>query len=106
MLISIVLVYLIITFILTIIGFDKGGEGLKVFLISILLTPIAGFFYMLSEKRKVSKIKYYYCSECDFIFPVKMTHCPICAEENKKIRLTRYVSPNDVTEHISVLKLA
>jgi len=75
-------------------------------LISILLTPIAGLFYMLIEKRKVSKIKYYYCSECDFIFPVKMTHCPICAEEHKKIRLTKYVSPNDITGQISVLKLA
>ncbi len=106
MILFIVAIYLIITFILTAIGFDKNSEGLKIFLISILLTPIVGFFYMLKERRKVSNIKYYYCPECDYIFPVKMTHCPICEEQHKKVRLTKYISPNDVTQNIGTLNLA
>jgi len=103
--IFIIAIYLVITFILTAIGFDKNSEGLKIFLISLLLTPVVGFFYMLKERRKVSNIKYYYCSECDYIFPVKMTHCPICEEQHKKIRLTKYKSPIDVSQNVGTLSL-
>ena len=106
MILFIVAIYLIITFLLTAFGVEKQNEGLKIFVISILLTPIAGLIYMMREKRRASKISYFYCHECDYIFPVKMSHCPICAEQNKKIRLTKYVSPNDVTHEIGSLKLA
>lgn len=106
MIIFIIAIYLIITFLLTAIGIEKQSEGLKIFLISILLTPITGLIYMLKENRKASRINYCYCPECDYIFPVKMSHCPICAEQNKKIKLTKYVSPHDATKLIRNLKLA
>lgn len=105
MLIIAVVIYLLITFILTITGYSITGAGLKVLLLSLLLTPIAGIIYMLKERQKVSSIRYYYCPECEYIFPIKMSHCPICAEEHKKIRLTKYVSPNDVTKSIGTLQL-
>jgi len=106
MIIYIIAIYLVITFLLTAIGIEKQSEGVKVFIISFLLTPIAGLIYMLRERRKMSKINYYYCHECDYVFPVKMSHCPICAEQHKRIRLTKYVSPNKLTEKIGTLKLA
>lgn len=106
MIVFIIAIYLIITFLLTAFGFERQNEGIKIFIISVLLTPIAGLIYVMREKRRVSKISYYYCHECDYIFPVKMSHCPICAEQHKKIRLTRYVSPNDVTNKIGSLNLA
>lgn len=87
MIIFFIAVYLIITFLLTAFGFEKQNERIKIFIISILLTPIAGFIYMMRDKTRVSKISYYYCHECDYIFPVKMSHCPICAEQHKKYDL-------------------
>jgi len=106
MILFIVAVYLIVTFLLTVIGIEKHSEGLKIFIISFLLTPLAGLIFMLRQRRRASRISYFYCNECDYIFPVKMSHCPICAEQHKKIRLTRYVSPNDVTKNIKNLRLA
>ncbi len=106
MILFIVAVYLIVTFLLTVIGIEKQSEGLKIFIISFLLTPLAGLIFMLRQRRVASRISYYYCNECDYIFPVKMSHCPICAEQHKKIRLTKYVSPNDVTKNIKNLRLA
>jgi hypothetical protein len=105
MIILFISIYLVISFLLTAIGIEKQSEGFKIFLISILLTPIVGLIFMLKEKRSSSKITYTYCPECDYIFPVKMSHCPICAEQHKKIRLTKYVSPYKSTKLIRNLKL-
>lgn len=106
MIIFIIVIYLVITFLLTVIGIEKQSEGFKIFIISFLLTPVAGLFYLMKERRRSSRINYYYCHECDYIFPVKMSHCPICAEQDKKVKLIKYVSPNDVTQKIGTLKLA
>lgn len=106
MLIYIITIYLVITFLLTAIGVEKYSEGLKIFFTSLLLTPIVGLVLMLRQRRRSSRINYYYCGECDYIFPVKMSHCPICAEQHKKIRLIKYTSPNDVTKSIKTLKVA
>lgn len=106
MIIYIVAIYLVITFILTVFGIERQSEALKVFIISFLLTPLAGMYFVLRNRNRVSRIKYYYCKECDYIFPVKMSHCPICAEQHKKIRLVKYVSPNDVTKNIKTLRVA
>lgn len=106
MLIYIIAIYLVITFLLTAIGIEKYSEGLKIFITSLLLTPLVGLILMLRQRRRSSRISYYYCEECDYIFPVKMSHCPICAEQHKKIRLTKYVSPTNVTKSIKTLKVA
>jgi len=106
MLIYIIAIYLVVTFILTAIGIERYSEGLKIFITSLLLTPFVGLVLMLRQKRSSSRISYYYCKECDYIFPVKMTNCPICAEQHKKIRLTKYTSPNDVTKSIKTLNVA
>lgn len=106
MIIFIIAIYLIVTFIFTAIGIDKQSDILKIFTISLFLTPLIGMFFIIKHKKKSSKITYCYCKECDYIFPVKMSHCPICAENNKKIRLTKYVSPYDSTKLIQSLELS
>ena len=59
-------IYLVINFFLTFIGIEKQNEGLKIFIISMLLTPLAGLLFMASRKKNYVKVKYYY-KECDCI---------------------------------------
>lgn len=106
MLITIIAVYIIVTFLLTVLGIEKQTEGLKIFLISFFLTPIVGMVYLYGKKYKSSKIQYYYCHECDYIYPVKMRDCPICIEKGIKVRLKKYQSPYLVADKIGELSLA
>ena len=91
-------IYLVITFFLTFIGIERQNEGLKIFIISMLLTPLAGLLFMASRKKNYVKVRYYYCNSCDYIFPIKIHRCPICEEKGEKVRLHRYVSPYKVAE--------
>lgn len=95
-------IYLVITFFLTFIGIERQNEGLKIFIISMLLTPLAGLLFMASRKKNYVKVNYYHCSGCEYIFPVKIHRCPICEENGKKVRLRRYVSPYNVADTIQV----
>ena len=94
------------TFILTVLGIEKQSEGLKIFLISLFLTPLIGIVYIYGKKPKSSKINYYHCNDCDYIYPVKMKDCPICLEKGVKIKLKKYESPYNISEKIRILKLA
>ncbi|MDP2724514.1 MAG: hypothetical protein Q8O72_17400 [Bacteroidales bacterium] len=106
MLIYFIAIYLLVTFILTLMGIDGKSEGVRIFLLSLFLTPIVGMLFMMKERRKATPVHYYYCHECDYIFPVKMYHCPMCQENGKKVRLTKYVSPHKITNQIGQLKLS
>lgn len=106
MLLVLIAVYVVITFILTLLGIEKQTEGFKVFIISLLLTPVIGLIYLYSIKNKSSKIRYYYCHECDYVYPVKMSDCPICAEEGRKTKLVKYKSPYEITNNIQELSIA
>lgn len=98
--------YLVITFFLTLIGIEKQNEGLKIFILSMLLTPIAALFYMATKKRSFSRINYSYCHECDYVLPVKMKHCPMCEEKGQKVKLSRYVSPYDLSDKVQIAEFA
>ena len=87
-------------------GIEKQTEGFKLFVISLLLTPLAGLIYYYSKKNKTSEVLYYHCEECDYIYPVKMKHCPICAEKGIKVKLKKYHSPYNVKNEIGKLSLA
>ncbi len=106
MLILLISVYLIVTFALTVMGIEKQAEVIKIFLISLLLTPIIGFVYLYGKKNRASQIRYYHCHDCDYIYPVKMKHCPICLENGVKVRLMKYKSPHSVADKIGELTLA
>ena len=98
--------YFVITVVLTLVGIEKQNQGIRFFFISLLLTPLVGILYLLSQKNNVSKVRRYYCHECDYIFPEKMRNCPICEEKGIKVRLTKYVSPYEFQEEIKTVQLA
>ncbi len=106
MLILLIAVYLIVTFVLTVMGIEKQTEGMKIFFISLLFTPIVGMVYLYGKKNRASQIRYYYCHECDYIYPVKMNDCPICLEKGVKVKLKKYKSPYNVADKIGELTLA
>lgn len=97
--------YLVMTFFLTFIGIERQNEGLKIFIISMLLTPLAGILFMVSRKRNYARVRYYRCEGCEYIFPLKIHHCPICEEKGMNIRLHRYVSPYNIADTIQELEL-
>ena len=101
-----VIVYLALTFMLTVMGIEKQMIGIQVFLVGLLLTPLGAIFYIYFNKKSGSKVSYYKCHECDYIFPVKMSDCPICLEKGVKVKLTKYQSPYKVADMIGELRLA
>lgn len=106
MLIIAIALYLVVTFFLTVIGVEKQNEGLKIFIISLLLTPVAGLFYLVSRKKNYSKMSYYHCEHCDYVFPLKMRNCPICEENGYKVKLRKYESPYKIGHKIPVVDFA
>lgn len=80
--------------------------GSQVFFISLFLTPIVALFYIYSKKNHSSKISYFHCDECNYIYPVKMSNCPICMEKGVKVKLRRYQSPFDASKVVGVLDVA
>ena len=106
MLIIVIAIYLLITFVLTVLGIEKQTEGLKIFFISLFLTPLVGLIYIYSKKNKTSQISYYHCHECYYIYPVKMRDCPICLEKGVKVKLKKYQSPYKANAEVGILSLA
>ncbi len=106
MVLMILAVYLVLTFLLTVMGIEKQIAGMQVFVISIFLTPIAALLYIYSKKNNSSQINYYHCSECNYIYPVKMSDCPICMEKGLKVKLKKYHSPYKAAQGVGVLKVA
>ena len=106
MVLLVVLIYLLVTILLTLIGIGRQNEGLKIFLISLLLTPLVAGGYMLFRKKNYRKIQFYYCSECEYIFPIRLKHCPICEEKGSKVRLEKYKSPYTVSDKIQPTSFA
>ena len=106
MLIYGIAIYLLITFIFTLFGIDKQSEVIKFLLINLMLTPIAGAIWIFKNRPQSKKIHYYYCEECNYVYPIKMGHCPICAEKGKKVRLKKYKSPYNFSKDLQKLTLA
>ncbi len=102
MLLIVISLYLIISFLLTLLSIQKENEGLKIFLISLLLTPVTGLIYIIFKKKSYKKVHFYYCSECNYVFPVKMKYCPICEEQGKRVKLVKYNSPYKISDKIII----
>ena len=99
-------IYLIITFILTVIGIERHSEALKIFILSLILTPLYGAFLLLKERNKSIKIHYYYCDHCHYVYPMKLKYCPVCEEKGIKVKLVKYESPHKLTNLYKQLTLA
>ena len=99
-------IYLIITFLLTVIGIEKHSEALKIFILSLVLTPLYGIIVLLKERNRSVKIHYYYCEHCNYVYPVKLKYCPVCEEKGIKVKLIKYESPHKLTDLYKQLTLA
>jgi uncharacterized paraquat-inducible protein A len=97
--------YFVITIALTFFGLERQNQGLRIFLISLLLTPIVGIGYLLVTKKNHARIHFYYCHNCDYIFPTKIKYCPICEEKGITSKLDKYISPYDVSEQVKITDL-
>ena len=106
MLIIAIGVYLIITFLLTVIGIERHSEALKIFIMSLVLTPLYGLYLLVKNRNKAVKVHYYYCSECDYVYPVKLKYCPVCQEKGKKVKLVKFENPHKLTKLYKQLTLA
>jgi len=106
MLIAAIGIYLVITFLITVIGSEWHSAGLKVFVLSLILTPVYGLFLLRQARHKAVKIHYYYCEECRYIYPVKLKYCPVCQEENRKVKLVKFENPHKLTNLYKQLSLA
>ena len=95
------LFYIILNAILSVIAAGDQPQLLKLFLTGLFLTPLAAIAVVLIKKRKAKRVHFYYCEECDYIFPVKMHYCPICEEQGKKVKLIPYRSPYQLTKLVS-----
>ncbi len=106
MLIAAIGIYIIITFLLTVIGIERHSEGFKIFMLSLILTPVYGLFLLIKGRHKAVKIHYYYCEECRYIYPVKLKYCPVCQEKNIKVKLIKFENPHKLTNLYKHLSLA
>lgn len=97
--------YITLTIVLTLFGLERQNQGLRVFLISLLLTPLVGIFYMIFTKKNYDKMHFYHCERCEYIFPAKIRNCPICEEKGYKVKLEKYVSQYKIAEQIRVTDL-
>ncbi len=99
-------IYLIITFVLTVIGIERHSEALKLFLLSLVLTPVYGIVLLIKNRAKAVPVHYYYCAECDYVYPVKLKYCPVCEEKGKKVKLVKFENPHKLTKLYKQLTLA
>ena len=54
MILYFIAIYLLATFILTWMGIDSKSEGVRIFLISLIFTPLAGIFFVMKERHKAT----------------------------------------------------
>ena len=106
MLIFFVVVYIVLSFLMAVFGIEKQSEVIKVFIISMILTPLAGIIWVYLKRTNAHKIYQYQCTECNYLFPVKMKHCPICEEKGKKVKLVPYKPPVNLAPRIQKIRVA
>jgi len=96
-------IYIVIVFIMTALQIEEPPFAVKIFVLSIIFTPIYGVYLLSKEKGLSSKVHYYYCQKCEYIYPVKMRHCPLCEEKGEKVKLIKYENPHKL--HLLYKKL-
>lgn len=84
--IAVIYVFLIIT--VAKLGTYKACGGKKGLAISLIFTPIVGFFYVAkSPKKNLLKITHYKCGSCGLEYTTYHKYCPSCLKDGEKHRL-------------------
>lgn len=86
--ISLLLIYMILSFVISAMAVRKKIGRLKVFLFSIFLTPLTGLLvYKLSAPAHVLSIQRYRCVRCGVDFTEPIGDCPYCKKEGRHTSL-------------------
>jgi len=81
--------YFALILLITAVASRKKVGRLRVFLISIFLTPLAGLFvYKLSEPAYLINLVRYRCHRCGVDFTEPLNECPYCKREGVKTNLS------------------
>jgi hypothetical protein len=99
-------IYLLIVFVLTIIQVEDPPSVVRILMLSLVFTPIYGIYLVMKQRKMTSQMKYYYCQKCDYVYPVKLSHCPICEEKGEKVKLIKYENPHKLNTLYKKLSLA
>lgn len=86
--ISLLLIYMILSFVISAMAVRKKIGRLKVLLFSIFLTPLTGLLvYKLSAPAHVLSIQRYRCVRCGVDFTEPIGDCPYCKKEGRHTSL-------------------
>ncbi len=84
------LYYAALILVLTYAASQKKIGRLRIFLISLFLTPIVGFFaYRFSEPNSILHYTRFRCPRCGIDFTEPMIDCPYCRRDGEITKLHR-----------------
>ncbi len=64
-------------------------DGLQIFFINLILTPIAGLLLSLfSGDKDYQFVMHYKCPRCSFDYTEELSHCLHCAKDGHKVQLS------------------
>lgn len=82
------LYYAALILVLTLAASQKKIGKLRIFLISLFLTPVVGFFaYRFSEPASLLQFTRYRCPRCGVDFTEPMIDCPYCRRDGEITKL-------------------
>ena len=87
---GIIIVYVLASYYLSRLGVHKEIGVRRLFILSLLLTPVIGVaLYISSPHRKIYEYKelYYKCKTCGYTFSEEHDTCPICKKDGIESRL-------------------
>lgn len=80
--------YLLVSLIVTKIGASRKCGPERALFLSLLLTPVFGFIYvLLSRHKNLIKIVHYSCPKCGLEYTDGHKYCPLCSREGELTRL-------------------
>ena len=91
-LIAAIVTYIVVVYFFSLLGEKRDIGRKRLFVISLLLTPVIGLAFLLSSQhRKLTMYKEqrYKCDVCDYVFSEHHEYCPHCEKEGHQYKLKR-----------------
>lgn len=82
--------YILVVFLVSLLGSRREIGRRRLFWTSLILTPVLGLaFYFNSQDLKMHPYteQHYKCEKCGYTFEEAYSHCPFCEKEGVKIEL-------------------
>lgn len=83
-------IYVLAAFVATYRAYQKRLNWLMALVLSLFLTPVAGFIYSRTTKAvRIFKEQRYKCPRCNFYFTEPHAECPYCKKDGHTIHLRK-----------------